>query len=173
MAENNSTKNKYVSPSRLSLFLENLKSIFSPVLHTHSIKDLTDYVVDTELSSDSTNPVANATLNEEFEAVANAMSALELSIDSKADSDHNHDSSYDSIGSAETALATSKEYTDTKVASMVFIGTYAEYQTANANGEIPINTFVILTDGETSGGESSTSTSSKLGEGVLGYMILG
>lgn len=63
--------------------------------------------------------------------------------------------------------------------SKIFIGTKAEYETANANGKIPINTLVIITDDETtsggsgSGDSSSTSTSSLLGTGVLGYMILG
>lgn len=53
--------------------------------------------------------------------------------------------------------------------SKIFIGTSAEYQVACANNQIPINTLVIITDDETSAG----STSSKLGEGVLGHMILG
>lgn len=64
------------------------------------------------------------------------------------------------------------------VNSKIFIGTYAEYETANVNGDVPINTLVIITDdesfnGSSSGDNTSTSTSSKLGEGVLGYMILG
>ena len=58
--------------------------------------------------------------------------------------------------------------------SKIFVGTYAEYQTADVNGKIPVGALVILTDDATSGGESSsTSTSSKLGTGALGYMILG
>lgn len=83
MAEN--TKNKYVSPSKLSLFLENLRSIFSPLTHKHSLSDLTDYTVDSELSPTSNNPVANSVLDAEFDAVGEAMGALELSIDSLAD----------------------------------------------------------------------------------------
>ena len=145
MAEN---KNKYVSSSRLALFLDNLKTIFSPLVHTHKISEISDYVVDSELSSTSTNPVANNAINAEFDAIANAMGALDLAIDGKADSNHNHDDKYDVKGSAEMALATSKEYTDDKIASMIFIGTYEEYQTANANNLIPINTFVIITDEE-------------------------
>lgn len=176
MAEN-TNQNKYVSPSRLSLFLENLKDIFSPLVHKHTISDLTDYVVDSELSSTSSNPVANSVLNTEFDAVGNAMGALELAIDGKADSNHNHNNAYDAIGSAETALATSKEYTDNKVASMIFIGTYAEYQTAYADGQIPINTFVILTDDESSsggsGGDATSPTTAMLGYAVLGQMVLG
>lgn len=177
MAENNTTQNKYVSPSRLSLFLDNLKSIFSPLVHTHKISDISDYVVDDALSSTSNNPVANKAIDAEFDAIGDAMGALELAIDGKADSDHNHDDAYDAKGSAETALNTSKEYTDTKIASMVFIGTYDEYQAAYADGQIPINTFVILTDdgaGSGSGEDATTEeTTAKLGYAVLGKMVLG
>lgn len=170
--------NKYVSPSKLSIFLDNLKNIFSPLTHVHNLSEIADYIVDSELSPTSTNPVQNTVLNAEFEAISEALNVYDLVLDDKADINHNHDDKYDSLGSAEIALATSKKYTDDKVASMIFIGTYAEYETANANNEIPINTFVIITDDETSGGDSSgdsssTSTSSLLGTGVLGYMILG
>lgn len=173
MAENK----KYISPSKLSVFLDNLKATFSPLVHKHTISEITDYVVDSELSSTSNNPVANSAIDAEFEAIGDALGALELAIDN-----HNHDDVYDAKGSAETALATSKEYTDNKVASMVFIGTYAEYQTAYADGQIPINTFVILTDDESSGGGSGDSgeegdetspTTAKLGYAVLGQMVLG
>lgn len=85
MAENNSTKNKYVSPSKLSVFLENLKTIFSPLTHTHKISDITDYTVDSELSSTSNNPVANKTIDAEFEAVSTAMNALDSALDDKVD----------------------------------------------------------------------------------------
>ena len=73
--------NKYVSPSKLSLFLENLKAIFSPLTHSHNVSDLSDYVVDSELSSTSTNPVQNNVLYSEFEAISDAMTVLESAID--------------------------------------------------------------------------------------------
>lgn len=53
--------------------------------------------------------------------------------------------------------------------SQVFIGTYAEYETANANGEILINALVIITDDEASGSGSTAI----LGQAILGQMILG
>ena len=54
------------------------------------------------------------------------------------------------------ALLSTREYTDAKVSSLIFVGTYAEYEAAYAKGEILINTFVVITDDETSGdsGES-------------------
>lgn len=109
----NETK-KYVSLSKLSTFLENLKSTFSTLSHKHTISDITDYTVDTALSSTSTNPVQNKVIDAEFDAMSDAMGALELAIDGKSDSNHNHDSAYDAIGSADDALASAKEYTNTK-----------------------------------------------------------
>lgn len=88
---------KYVSLSRLSDFLDNLKATFSAISHNHTLSDVTDYVVDTELSSTSTNPVQNKVLDNEFDAIANSMGAIEIAIDGKADSSHNHDDSYYTI----------------------------------------------------------------------------
>lgn len=81
---------KYVSLTRLSAFLSKLKTTFAPLSHNHAISDLTDYTVDTALSETSTNPVQNKVINEEFEAVATGMSALESAIDDKADASHTH-----------------------------------------------------------------------------------
>jgi hypothetical protein len=50
---------KYVSLSRLSTFLDNLKTTFSSLGHKHKLSDITDYTVDSTLSSASTNPVQN------------------------------------------------------------------------------------------------------------------
>lgn len=59
----------YVSLSKLSTFLDNLKNTFSALGHKHTISDLTDYTVDTELSNTSTNPVANSTIKTAIEAL--------------------------------------------------------------------------------------------------------
>lgn len=50
---------KYVSLSRLSTFLDNLKTTFSSLGHKHKLSDITDYTVDSTLSSASINPVQN------------------------------------------------------------------------------------------------------------------
>ena len=106
-------------------------------------------------------------------------------LESKADADHNHDNAYDAKGAADVALDTAKAYTDVRFANLVFIGTYAEYQTALANNQIPVNTFVIITDDESSGGgggsdsggsdndDPTSSTTAMLGYAVLGQMVLG
>lgn len=85
---------KYISLNRLSDFLDNLKETFALLSHKHTVSDLTDYKVDTSLSSTSTNPVQNKVLDEEFNAVSDAIGALELAVDSKSDSAHNHDDRY-------------------------------------------------------------------------------
>lgn len=81
---------KYVSLSKLSLFLDNLGSKFAKLAHTHKLSDITDYAIDTALSSTSSNPVQNKVLDAEFEAISTAMGALDLAIDGKADASHNH-----------------------------------------------------------------------------------
>lgn len=115
MANNNK---KYISLNRLSNFLDNLKNTFALLSHKHTVSDLTDYKVDTALSSTSTNPVQNKVLNDEFNAIATAMNALEAAIDTKSDSGHNHDSDYDEKGAAAESLASAKSYTDTKIANL-------------------------------------------------------
>lgn len=71
---------KYVSLSKLSTFLDNLKDTFSALSHKHTITDITDYTVDNALSSSSTNPVQNKILDAEFDAIASAMNTLEQGI---------------------------------------------------------------------------------------------
>lgn len=85
---------KYISLSKLQTFLENLNNKFAALSHGHTTADLTDYAVDSALSSTSTNPVANSILDAEFEAVSQAMGVLEQAIDSKADSTHDHNDIY-------------------------------------------------------------------------------
>lgn len=77
---------KYVSLSKLSTFLDKLKNTFSAKDHTHKIAEITDYSIDTALSPTSTNPVQNKVLDAEFDAVSQAMTALELAVDDKLDS---------------------------------------------------------------------------------------
>jgi hypothetical protein len=85
---------KYVSLSKLETFLGKLNSRFAQISHKHTVSDITDYSIDAELSSTSTNPVQNKVLDSEFEAIANSMGALDLAIDGKADISHNHNDVY-------------------------------------------------------------------------------
>ena len=85
---------KYIGLSNLTTFLNNLTNKFSQIGHKHKLSDITDYTVDTELSSTSTNPIQNKVINAEFDAVSEAMGALEAAIDDKADASHNHNDIY-------------------------------------------------------------------------------
>ena len=132
---------KYASLSTLQTFLDNLRNTFSNLGHKHQLNDITDYTVDSELSSSSTNPVQNKVLNAEFDEIAVSMRALDLALDGKSDSghDHNsiyytqsqldqmlanksdsthrHDSLYDAIGSAAESLTSAKSYADSAASS--------------------------------------------------------
>lgn len=85
---------KYVSLARLSDFLDNIKLIYAKIGHKHTVSDITDYKVDDELSPTSVNPVQNKVIDSEFEAIGQAMGALELAIDGKSDSSHDHNELY-------------------------------------------------------------------------------
>ena len=94
MANNENNLKKYISLTRLSDFLDNIKAKYSQIGHKHTTSDLTDYKVDTVLSSTSTNPVQNKVIDAEFEAMVSAMGALELAIDGKSDTSHSHNDTY-------------------------------------------------------------------------------
>ena len=89
---------KYASDATLATLADKIKEIFATksevdtelakkadTSHTHSIDDLTDYTVDTALSSTSTNPVANNVLNAEFDLIDDAIGGLSDAIDDLSD----------------------------------------------------------------------------------------
>lgn len=53
---------KFLNLEGLSVFLDNLRSTFSPSKHTHTKSEITDLTVDSSLSVTSTNPVQNSTV---------------------------------------------------------------------------------------------------------------
>ena len=86
--------NKYITLRRLQTFLDNLKNVFALLGHKHTLSDLTDYKIDSALSSSSNNPVANSILDAEFNAVSQAMETLETSINGKSNVGHTHSEFY-------------------------------------------------------------------------------
>lgn len=76
---------KYISLSKLSAFLDNLKNTFASKNHTHYISEVIDYKVDSSLSSTSTNPVQNKVLDAEFEAISEALNIFEDALDNMMD----------------------------------------------------------------------------------------
>lgn len=97
---------KYINLSNLSTFLSSLKETFAAISHKHTISDFTDFAIDSELSSTSTNPVQNKVIDAEFDAIAVSMNALESAIDAKSDDSHTHNDIY---------------YTETEIDNMEFI----------------------------------------------------
>lgn len=77
----NETK-KFAGLGTLQAFLDGCKTLFASITHKHTMSDITDYTVDSELSSESTNPVQNATVNAAFDATK---SELREEIANKAD----------------------------------------------------------------------------------------
>lgn len=110
---------KYISLSKLSAFLDNLKNTFATLVHKHTLSDITDYAVDTSLSPTSTNPVQNKVIDAEFDAIGNAMGALELAIDAKAESDHNHDDLYYTESEIDAKLASKSDATHNHTVSNI------------------------------------------------------
>lgn len=89
----NETK-KYASLDNLQTFKENIDEKFVTKVDANELSktidkklDASNYVIDSALSSTSENPVQNKVINEEFDAIAVAMNALELAIDDKADAE--------------------------------------------------------------------------------------
>lgn len=154
---------KYVSFARLSTFLDNIRLLYSQIGHKHTISDMTDYKVDAELSSTSTNPIQNKVVDAEFEEIAVSMRAMSLALDGKSDANHNHDDKYyteteidtklasksdtthkhdalyDAKGASEAALASAKTYADsaaTKVKNDLLNGAGGAYDTLKELGDL-------------------------------------
>lgn len=75
----------------------------------------------------------------------------------------------DDIAELEAEIATVTA-TVTELKSKLFVGTKADYEAADAKNEVAIGAIVILTDDET---VATVSTTSVLGQAILGQMILG
>lgn len=133
-----STK-KYVSLDKLSVFLRCLRNTFANITHKHTISDITDYTVDSELSSTSTNPVQNKAIDAEFDAISEAMGALELSIDK----------SIDNITSGSTAVAKAEEATHATSADSATSATSATKATQDASGNVITSTYETKEDAQT------------------------
>lgn len=61
---------------------------------------------------------------------------LQVALDNKSDKNHNHDTSYDKVGSADTALSTANAYTDEAVKNKSNVG---HTHTASDVGALPIS----------------------------------
>lgn len=107
------SQKKYVSLNRLSTFLDNLYAKFAEATHKHVLADITDYKVDAELSPTSTNPVQNKIIDAEFDAVSDAMNALEAAVDEKQDKLTGTEDQFVSFNTEGKAIAIDKPYAAT------------------------------------------------------------
>ena len=98
------SQKNYVGLNSLSTFLDKLKTTFALLGHKHTVADITDYSVDTELSPTSTKPVQNKVINAELDAIAEAMQVFELALDDKAAAVHNHNDVYYTKSETDTKL---------------------------------------------------------------------
>lgn len=133
------SQKKYANISTLQTFLENLKNTFSSLGHKHTISDITDYKVDDQLSSTSTAPVQNKVITTGFTEIENSISELEGDVNTKLGEKsgitHNHDSVYDTKGSAQTALESAKTYADS-IKENLLNGAGAAYDTLKELGDL-------------------------------------
>ena len=148
---------KYVSLSKLSTFLDNLKNTFASLTHKHTINDITDFSIDNALSSTSTNPLQNKIVNAQFEAVDdliydvterivsqdNTISSIESTLLGKANTNHGTHVTFSttsplmdgdaSVGSGSTVARSNHVHpTDTSRASKT------EFDTHTANTTVHI-----------------------------------
>ncbi len=59
----------YVGREAAKRIVLKAKEKFSPIIHTHTKSDITDLIVDSELSSNSTNPVQNKVILNAIEEI--------------------------------------------------------------------------------------------------------
>ena len=65
---------KSVSLSKLSRFLDKFKETFAFKSHKHSLTDISNYTIDSSLSSTSSNPVQNSAVTAKFDELHNVVS---------------------------------------------------------------------------------------------------
>lgn len=62
--------NEFLDKTGTQTLINNVKEGFAPIQHTHKLEDITDYTVDSELSSTSTNPVQNKVVKSALDEVS-------------------------------------------------------------------------------------------------------
>lgn len=103
---------KFLNLEGLSVFLDNLKSTFSPSAHTHTTSEITDLTVDSSLSATSTNPVQNSTVTAALDAKVPTTRTINGKSLSSNISLSPADVGADPTGTASSAVATHNTTTD-------------------------------------------------------------
>lgn len=103
---------KFLNLEGLSVFLDNLRSTFSPSKHTHTKSEITDLTVDSSLSATSTNPVQNSTVTAALDAKVPTTRTINGKSLSSNISLSPADVGADPTGTASSAVATHNTTTD-------------------------------------------------------------
>lgn len=103
---------KFLNLEGLSVFLDNLRSTFSPSKHTHTKSEITDLTVDSSLSATSTNPVQNSTVTAALDAKVPTTRTINGKSLSSNISLSPVDVGADPTGTASSAVATHNTTTD-------------------------------------------------------------
>ena len=64
----------YLDLTGLTRFLQKLRTTFASLVHTHTKDEITDLVIDTEMSDTSENPVQNKTINAKLDEINEGLS---------------------------------------------------------------------------------------------------
>ena len=111
-------------------------------------------------NNDPSTPLSAANMNKIEDAIEGLIDEIDISREKEE--------------ALANSLAHLRENIDTNAnVVQTFIGTAAQYQTAYDEGKIEVGCLVFILDDEDVVEEETTSTSAKLGEAILGYMILG
>lgn len=150
------SEKKYVGSEALIRLVAQLKAGFASLTHKHSISDITDYTVDSSLSSTSTNPVQNKVVNS---AISSNLSSAKSYTDSEVAKvtggtivvkEAEHASSADSATTATTATnanhaTTADSATSATTATSAASATKA---TKDASGNVITETYETKADAD-------------------------
>lgn len=137
---------KYLDRTGLTDILQKLKAKFASLVHTHKKEDITDYIVDTELSSTSTNPVENKTIKAGFDLVdykiqtdidslRNEFKTYVDEMSPGVDAEHNHDDKYYTEAEIDAKLDEAKQYAN-NIKDDLLNGAGEAYDTLKELGEL-------------------------------------
>lgn len=88
---------KYAGIEALQKFLENCKAIFASITHTHTKEEITDLVIDTEMSETSENPIQNKVVKAEINSINANIDAVQSDIEKKSDWNQNDENAVDYV----------------------------------------------------------------------------
>ena len=112
----------FLDESGLGRVVNYVKAKFATLSHSHKLSEITDYTVDSSLSSTSTNPVQNKAVNSALsgkvptsrkingKALTGDVTLSASDVGASA-SNHDHDSDYDAKGSADTVQSNLESHT--------------------------------------------------------------